>query len=70
MIKFIFCFILFILIIQCILYYINIDLFDFYDNHKYGIRKEIDDDIDDLKNSINQLKKMNEIIYNGGDTRT
>lgn len=65
MIKFIFCFIIFILIIQGILYYINVDIFDFYDN-KYEIKKDIDNDIAELKNSINQLKKMNEIIYNGG----
>ena len=71
MIKFILYFIFFIILIQSILYYINVDLFDLYDNNiKYEIRKVIDDDITELKNSINQLKKMNEIIYNGEGDRT
>lgn len=71
MIKFIFYFIFFIILIQSILYYINVDLFELYDNNiKYEIRKVIDDDIIELKNTINQLKKMNEIIYNGEGDRT
>lgn len=64
MFKFIFYFILFILLLQFILYYTNIDIFDLYDNPKEEISKVIEEDITEIKNSINELKKMNEVLYN------
>lgn len=64
MFKFIFYFILFILLLQFILYYTNIDIFDLYDNPKEEISKVIEVDITEIKNSINELKKMNEVLYN------
>lgn len=64
MFKFIFYFILFILLLQFILYYTNIDIFDLYDNPKEEISKVIEVDITEIKNSINELKKMNELLYN------
>ena len=64
MFKFIFYFILFILLLQFILYYTNIDIFDLYDSPKEEIFKVIEEDITEIKNSINELKKMNEVLYN------
>lgn len=66
MIKFIFYFIIIIFTLQFILYYNNVDIYDLYDKptpQKPIETKDINNDIVDLKNTINQLKKINQLIY-------
>lgn len=65
MIKFIIYFLFICIIIHFILYYLNIDIMDLYDNEekfKYIIEDIVEDDdninntIEELNNSLNKLK--------------